>query len=386
MIIYLLIAEEINRTDFARYIEGGLIGFKNLRKAIDEYYNNAFTPEIKYAINFAEQSKRAAEILAKYCKASASKVEDVSFSEARFQLNLLYIQRKFEDTFRSLRLKRNHVLFIDGIDIRPDKIPYDDYLECVKGLANAVWTINTDFFSSIKSSEGRLRVVLLLRPDIFQSLGLQNQGNKVVDNSVLLDWRTTYPDCQNSALFAMTDRLLSAQQTETVEIGQAFSYYFPYHAIDTRSKLRKDSPFVTFLRFSLFRPRDMISMLQNLQQLFIEQRRGEKEFFREEDFDSPVFRRRYSEYLATQVKDHISFYHNISEYQLFLKFFEFLQGNFKFTYDQYIMAYNQFIQYLKRSSIPSPMFFDTPDNFLQFLFDLNVICYVEDTRDESYVN
>ena len=324
--------------------------------------------------------------MAKYFKASADKSENITFSEAKFQLNLLYIQRKFEDTFNSLRLKRNHILFIDGIDIRPAGIPFADYLECVKGLANAVWMINTDFFSRIKSSEGRLRVVLLLRPDIFQSLGLQNQGNKISDNSVLLDWRTNYPVYRDSALFAMADRLLAAQQGEHLELGQSFDYYFPYEAVDRRTNQRGDSPFVTFLRFSLFRPRDIVSMLKNLQEIFINQRRGEKELFRERDFDSPVFRRRHSEYLLAQIKDHLSFYHTSSDYELFLKFFEYLEGNYRFTYNQFITAYRGFIRYLEINTIKKPMFFDTPDNFLQFLFELNVICYIEDTKDEPYVN
>ena len=56
---------------------------------------------------------------------------------------------------------------------------FEDYLDCVKGLANAVWSINSVFFANIKDSKGRLRVVLLIRPDIFNSLGLQNQNSKI---------------------------------------------------------------------------------------------------------------------------------------------------------------------------------------------------------------
>lgn len=58
-------------------------------------------------------------------------------------------------------------------------IPNRDYHECVKGLANAVWSLNNNFFPSIRDPKGSLRVVLLLRPDIFDSIGFQNQTNKV---------------------------------------------------------------------------------------------------------------------------------------------------------------------------------------------------------------
>ena len=386
VIIYLLIAERIEMSDIATNVIGGVVKFRALKKVIAEYYNNAFSPEIIYAINFAEQSKLAAEIMAKCFKVGGGKTETMFFSEAKFQVNLLYIQKKFEEVFNSLKLKRNHLLFIDGIDIRPSAIPYEDYLECVKGLANAVWGINCDFFSSIKDSPGRMRVVLLIRPDIFHSLGLQNQNNKIRDNSVLLDWRTTYPEYKNSSLFAMADRLLSAQQKEKLGLGGAWRYYFPYEAIDHRYGKRRDSPFVTFLRFSLFRPRDIISMLKILQENFIQQKRRQNELFREIDFDAPIFRRKYSEYLLGEVKDHLSFYHGPSDYELFLKFFEYLSGKPRFTYEEFIFAYDCLITYLERNEIKRPQFFEAPDIFLQFLYDANVICYAEDTEEGPYIS
>lgn len=384
VILYLIMAEEISRTDLQGNILGGATKFRNLRKAIAEYYNNAFSPEIQYAINFADQSKETAEILAKYFKVGSEKVENISFSETKFQINLLYIQRKFEETFSSLKLKRNHILFIDGIDIRPERIPYDDYHECVKGLANALWTINSDFFSSIKGSQGRLRVVLLLRPDIFQSLGLQNQSNKIKDNSVLLDWRTNYGDYRNSSLFAMADKLLAVNQEEELKLGQAWDYYFPYEAVDHRTRTRKDSPFITFLRFSLFRPRDIVSMLENLQENFVQEKRHSTHF-EERDFDSPKFRSKHSDYLLGQIKDHLAFYHTGQDYELFLKFFEYLNGRPRFDYNVFIAAYEKLDKYLTVNKFSKPLFFETPDIFLQFLYDLNVVCYVEYARDEHYV-
>src|SRR5205085_2413066 len=142
---------------------------------------NAFAPEIIYAMQFVEHSKLAAEIISKYVKAGTEDGVQITFTESRFQTNLLYIQKQFEDALASVKLKQNYILFIDGIDIRPHGVPYEEYLECVKGLANAVWAVNNDFFANIKDSKGRLRVVLLLRPDIFNSLGMQNQNNKIRD-------------------------------------------------------------------------------------------------------------------------------------------------------------------------------------------------------------
>jgi hypothetical protein len=359
--------------------------FEGLKKAIDEYYAYAFTPEIIYAINFVENSKQAAELVSKYMNIGGELSRNISFSESHFQTNLLFLQKNFEDTLRSLKLKRSHILFIDGIDIRPTSIPYADYLECIKGLANAVWSINNDFFSAIRDSPGRMRVVLLMRPDIFVSLGLQNQNNKIRDNSVLLDVITTYRDYKTSALFRIVDRLLSAQQSDGLELGKAWGYYFPWKALNLRSKKREDSSFISFLRFSLYRPRDFVSMLSILQENFIRRQIPLTEVFSEEDFDHPDFRRSYSDYLLGEIKDHLSFYYSDKDYELFLKFFEYLDGRVRFPYDYFTSAFSKFNKFMKKNNITTPDFFASPDDFLQFLYELNVICYVEDTKDEVYV-
>lgn len=217
VIIYLLLAQQI----IAR--EGGVeflrrfTKFGAIQKAIDEYYHKAFSPEIIQALQFVQESKRAAELMAKYAKASGEEKDTLTFSEARFQTNLFYIQKSFEDAFRQARLGKNHLVFIDGIDIRPSSIPYGEYLLCIKGLANAVWEVNNDFFPTIKGGCGRMRATLLVRPDIFQSIGLQNQNTKIRDNSVFLDWRTEYSNHRKSDLFKVVDHLLSSQQNERLK-------------------------------------------------------------------------------------------------------------------------------------------------------------------------
>jgi hypothetical protein len=255
-------------------------------------------------------------------------------------------------------------------------------LECIKGLANAVWGINNDFFSSIKDHGGRLRVVLIARPDIFDKLELHNRNNKIGDNSVLLDWQTTYNTYRTSSLFSLTDRLLSFQQQEKIKEGNAWDYYFPY-TISTRGK-KNDSSFISFLRYSYYRPRDIIAMLNILKDNFVQQKKDEKDVFSQEDFDHQDFRKKYSEYLLGEVKDHLSFYYSPSDYGLFLKFFEYLRGRVSFTYDEYLEAFNNYSKFLDeniKKIIRKPEFVVTADGFLQFLYELNVICYVEEAED-----
>ena len=131
---------------------------------------------------------------------SAKKEKQQKFTSTSTQINLLYIYRQLVVALSDLRLAFNQFLFVDGIDIRPSGIEYPEYLECVKGLAEAIWELNNDIFAPINGSTGRIKIVVLLRPDIFSSLGLQNTMNKITNNSVYLDWRTTYPEHKESKL------------------------------------------------------------------------------------------------------------------------------------------------------------------------------------------
>lgn len=369
--------------------------FAAVDDAIEEFYSNAFTPEIIQALEFVEEWKDSAQLLAKHL--GGVKAEDSRrsmISESKFQVNLLYIQRQFESALSQIRLRNNHIIFIDGIDIRPSTIDYGDYLECIKGLANSIWELNNDFFPTIKGGGGRMRVVLLVRPDIFQSLGLQNQNTKVRDNSVYLDWRCEYTNHRRSQLFQVTDHLLSSQQAEEHPLGECWDHYFPWNSPNVFDSYSHPTAFINFLRWSYYRPRDIVVMLDLLKENFGSTR--EDEIFLE-DFDDPSFLRDYSNYLLGEVKDHLSFYYSSSDYEAFLKFFEFLSGANKFNYEEYVRAFSSYKEHLTTTDISDPKFTSSANTFLQFLFELNIICYIEKTddnkrfihwcfRDRSYAN
>jgi len=379
VIIYLLLSQQIRDSEGRLAQVTKYIRFRNLANAIDEYYARAFSPEIIYALQFIEKSHLAAALLAKYAKLESGSEAEFSFSESRFQTSLLYIQRQFEEALRSIKLPRSHLLFIDGIDIRPGSVPYDDYLQCIKGLANAVWAVNNDFFSSIRDSPGRMRVVLLIRPDIFQSLGLQNQSAKLRDNAVVLDWRTTYKEHRSSGLFEVTDQLLRAGQNGLVKHGESWDHYFPFDSPNVYERFTVHSSFVGFLRLSLYRPRDFVTMLHVLQDIVRESGPRDKERFSFSDVDGPAFRGKLAEYLLGEVKDHLLFYYSADEYEAVLKFFTELKGHMKFTFEEYTMAFQQTVKSLTRSHLPA--FMQSGEKFLQFLYDLNVISFFEDTAE-----
>lgn len=384
VIILLLFSDSIKIDDLDHFPINRTSKLRALKSAINEYYAHAFSPEIISVLNFIENSKLAAELISKHLKLGGEESINTTFSESRFQINLMYIQRQFENALSDLKLKDNHLLFIDGIDIRPGSIPYDEYLECIKGLANASWNLNNDFFSSIRDSKGRFRVILLLRPDIFNSIGLQNLTNKIRDNSVYLDWRTTYPSYRDSHLFELSDKLLAAQQEEALDFGKSWDYYFPWKIISTNPKRDYDPSFWKFLRLSYSRPRDIVTMVQLLQEEHVQKRESSSYFFDEAIFDDYSFQNKYSQYLMGGIKDQLAFYYDESDYNMFLKFFNFLEGLNQFDYQHYIAAYNKFIEFVLNNHDDIPKFVDNENEFLQFLYDTNIICFIEDLEREKF--
>jgi hypothetical protein len=173
--------------------------------------------------------------------------------------------------------------------------------------------------------------------------------------------------------------LLSAQQEEFHEVGDCWDHYFPFDAPTDRSDQIGTTSFISFLRFSLYRPRDIIVMMDIIKTLKMQA--NDASPVAAKDFDSAEFRKRYAVYLLGEVKDHVSFYHSKAEYEAFLKFFEYLRGRTHFDYSQFTEAYNSLIAYLHSSKIKTPDFFETAGRFLQYLFDLNVISYVEQMDD-----
>ena len=315
-VIYLLLSQQIQKGEKESIFDSKFSKFKPLQQAINSFYKSAFSPEIIYALNIIEETKKVAELMQDFFKIHGEEKHHESFTESKFQINLLYIQKKFEEALGSLKLEKNHILFIDGIDIRPRNIDFEDYLECVKGLANAVWTLNNDFFAQIRDSKGRLKVMILVRPDIFSQLGLQNLNNKIRDNGVLLDWGTKYPTYRNSSLFKMADTILNTQQVEFQDVGKCWDYYFPF--TNENRKGRKDDSFVSFLRFSMFRPRDIITMMKILQENLKKDSQRKLPIIDDKDFENPLFRAKYSDYLLGEIKDYLAFYHSDADYELFL--------------------------------------------------------------------
>jgi cold shock CspA family protein len=251
-------------------------------------------------------------------------------------------------------------------------------------LANAVWSLNNDFFSNVKDSKGRIKSIILLRPDIFNSLGLQNRNTKLKDNSVVLNWITDYTKHRSSELFYLADRIFLSQQREIHAPGECWDNYFPFEAENLEYNRKNITSFVVFLRYSYHRPRDILTMLDILGEQF---KRSSNRIgvFQHNDLFTSQFKETYGNYLLGEIRDSLSFYYDEAEFEIFLKFFEFLQGKKRFSYEEYLSSFDEFQSYITSTGNETPDFMRSPEEFLQFLYDQNILNFIEYTVDEQFI-
>lgn len=164
----------------------------------------------------------------------------------------------------------------------------------------------------------------------------------------------------------MADKLLSAQQDTFPLLGKSWDHYFPFNAKSFDDKDNDLSAFILFLRYSYHRPRDILAIYKCLEELYLKSD-SSRQYFDYNDLISSAFRRKYGEYLLGEIKDALSFYYSEKEYEAFLKFFEYLNGKYKFTYDDYLDAFSSFSEFFSGQERQPPSFMTTPEELLQFL-------------------
>lgn len=380
-ILLLLISKSVTENDkvTAAFNRSGI---NDILAAIDEYYMNAFSPEITTAMKIVDESEIVAKLICEHSEVGGKNGSKIEFTETRFQHNLFYIENKFKTALNKIKLQKNVVLFIDGIDVRPDSIPYIDYIQCIRGLSNAAWTLNTTLFQNLRDSKGRFRIVLLLRPDIYNSLNLQNSATKLLDNAVYLDWGTTYQEYKTSFLYEIGLKLLSYKQPYPVS-GDIWEEYFDWKIPSTSMERDFDTAFMAFLKISLSRPRDILVILQYLQRKMNRDGLGGKLKFCQSCFESDEFQNNYSTYFVSSLKDQLSFYYSSNEFELFLKFFDFFDDT-DFSYEEYKMIYQKFCDYICENAQDIPDFVDNEKELLQLLYDCNIITALEKKGDYQY--
>ena len=158
-----------------------------------------------------------------------------------------------------------------------------------------------------------------MRPDILDNMGFQNLNAKVHDNGVVLDRMTSYDRFKNSSIFHLVAGTLAKQQDVEGELDlQVWKHYFPYEYEHLRIAEKTDDPLIGLLRYSFYRPRDIVRYLQLMQEYVLKEEVDKDVFSRESFF---ARQRDFSEYLLGEVKDYLSFYYSTVDFDEVVGFF-----------------------------------------------------------------
>jgi hypothetical protein len=262
------------------------------------------------------------------------------------------------------------------VDYRPQEVSYKDYLACVKGLGEAVWQLNTEFFGNIRDSKGRIKIVLLVRPDVFKALNLYNANSRLRDNSVLLDWSTTEASMRTSKLYQATGKFFSSQQKFEIPAIDAADQYLQSE--------NNNHIFRRLLRSTFQKPRDILTFVSIARKISIHGlRQGASTRFESDILRHPDYTKEYSDYLLGEVQDYANFYMTQEDFLLYIKFFQYLNGKGEFNFKEFSVAYDKFRDWIAGESVRASEYLRDAEALLQFFFDVNIIGYRENVGDDQ---
>ncbi len=363
-LLYLILAERLKLL-YAKRLLGGL-KTRGLTKAIEEFYSNAFKPELVNAFEFVDNASSSINAMINAgvfsMEGSGGIQQQKKYVEQSYQISLMKIRDGFEKTFEEFSLSRPYILFVDGVDARPSEIESSVYFDCISSLINAVLEINSTVLA-----EKHIKIMPLMRPDVMYRLSVHNMNQKLRENTVLLTWETTYRDYVRSKLFKIADNYFSKQQDKVYEFEQCWNHYFPYSVKSRRGT--DDNPFIEFLRYSTYKPRDVLTMLNEM----VEATRGDS--FSKQDFLSMLAN--YSHYVEGELKDYLLIYMSDDNFADFRGFFVNFAGHRDFDYDFFKRTHLAYIKYLHELGRPVPPGMSTAQEALQLLYDANIIGYKE---------
>ena len=351
--------------------------FKAIEDAISKYDNSSHIPELEYVIEFATTLTRNSELSAtvpEVVKAGISEhgTQSTKTTQTEIKSALLECEKILKIGIKDLKLENDMVLFLDGLDAKPNGIDYSEYHNCLIGLSEAAWHLNSEFFPNIKDTNGRLRAVLLLRPDVFDSLNLHNSNCKLSDNSVVFHWITTSDRYKTSDIYGMANKYFLVQNNK----NNGWDYYFSEKPTGAKA-------FPNFLTSSFQRPRDVFAAIKILITIYKRNQKGKESQFSRGAIQSSEFTDIFSEYLLGEVKNYSNYYLTNEDFEIYVSFFQHLNGARKFQYSDFVSAFNSFKEDIRNIEIKETKFLESPESLLQFWYDVNVIGYTETPEDGS---
>lgn len=363
--------------DKSKGILQGITGkFREVEEALKKWNRSSLNPEIDSALESLKSLTAGVDVGRDPLKVSGTGTVEMSAKTEEIKHHLLENETNLKEAIGSLSLNNNHIVFIDGIDFRPSSVSYREYMDCIKGLGEAAWQLNTEFFNGIRDSRGRIKIVLLVRPDVFHSLNIYNSNSRIQDNTVFLSWYTTEINASSSPLFEVVGKFLASQNGSNVSAKDAWCNYFSGHS-DHLDIFKK------FLRGSFQKPRDFLTFIKILRALHLSKGLGGQTQFSPRLINDPSFTSDSSDYLLGEVRNYAAFYMTPEDFGCYLKFFQFLDGKSKFSFAEFSSYFKGFSRWAAGESINNRQYLRDAESLLQFFYDVNVIGYRESTDDKS---
>ena len=351
--------------------------FSKVESEIAKWSKNAMNPEVESAFEAINSYSAQAKVSAgEFGEFSGEKQLRNAEQRSVLKHHLLETENSLKEAISSLSLSTSHVLFIDGVDYRPESVGYNEYIECIKGLGEAVWQLNTEFFNTIRDSAGRIKIVLLVRPDVFHSLNLYNSNSRLQDNCVFLNWTTTDREHKSSMLYEVSGKYFSSQQKFSVSPQEAWEHYYPVPN-DPSGVFRR------LLKQSFQKPRDILTFIKITQKKLQRDNDGTKHQYPSNISTDPSVSREYSDYLLGEVRNYAAFYMTQEDFTKYLKLFQYLHGRSKFSMSEFSKAFASFRAWADGERFQSTSYLRDPDSLLQLFYDVNVIGYSETIADNQ---
>jgi len=376
-VLLIRIARLISEGDLDNgWIERHLI-LRSIKTAINKYEQGKANPEILADIEILQDKELSGKIATEGVNIAAVAKKSTKEKFSHYKDLLGSISTAIREALLKCKFKKQLILAIDGLDSRPDNIPVETHSAILSGLGQAAWSLNINTFATIRDTPCRPKIVLLIRPELIQHLGLSNSNLKLSDNAVELNWLVNdEPNYRRSPLMSLINHVLGSQQSDKSYMAdcRAWDFYFPF-----RTKYNT-TPFIELLRRSLHRPRDFVQFLKIIQETSESQLQ-----FSENDFYSSEVMRKYSEHLLSEVRNGLEYRLSLNDRNLITLLFAKFKGKREFSYAEFTQIHQSFKQDSKRHGIriESPAL-DEIDQTLQLLYESNLIGYTEITDDRPY--
>lgn len=343
--------------------------FNHFAALVGQIPKAASSPEFPVAIQLLSQLGGSASVSSDLiAPLHLSMEKSLQENSQEIRSPLMTLSAEFECNFKQARVSKKNIIFVDGIDVKPNDMSQARFKEHLSAFARAALHLN-GVFAHMKGG-GYLKFVILLRPDVFNGLGLQNQSAKVSDNALVLSWNSSSANFKNFDLYSLSNGFLAKQNDVSGFSGDAWDYYVNPDVYGGSYAPGGNRSFLEFVRYSWFRPRDVIRLLRMCQEAAKES---------EETIDRGLFersRQNFSDYLLGEVRDYWRFYYDDYVFDLVLDFFHALGSQQDFSYETFTETFSAFLAEMDDQDLKKwPTDLENPKRFLQALYSANIICW-----------